>query len=155
MCIVVDPPLFISIFKNSDSEHGNFSGLREWISDGPGKFVLGGSLYKKELSKIESVLNLLKNFERSGKTVSIDDSKVDKELKAVKKLKKSKDFDDPHLAALVRASLCKIIATRDKRSHKHLTDSILYKKPCTKPKIYGGNHNNSILCKKNVASCCK
>lgn len=155
MCIIVDPPLFISIFKSSDSDHGSFSGLRDWISSGPGKFVLGGSLYKQELSKIESVLNLLKNFERSGKTVSIDDSKVDKEVKAVKKLKKSKDFDDPHLAALVRASFCKIIATRDKRSHKHLTDSSLYKKPCSKPKIYGGNRNNSILCKKNVASCCK
>ena len=155
MCIVVDPPLFISIFKNSDSDHNNFSGLRDWISNGPGKFVLGGSMYKEELSKIESILNLLKNFERSGKTVSIDDSKVDKEVKAVKRLRKAKDFDDPHLAGLVRASLCKVIATRDKRAHKHLTDTTLYKKACSKPKIYGGNRNNSILCNKNVASCCK
>lgn len=155
MCIVVDPPLFISIFKSSDPDYSNFSGLRNWIENGPGKFVLGGSLYRKELLNVWSVLSLLSNFERSGKTVSIDDSNVDKEVKAVKQLNKSKDFDDPHLAALVRASLCKIIATRDKRSHKHLTDSTLYKKPCSKPKIYSGNRNNKILCKKNVASCCK
>lgn len=155
MCIVVDPPLFISIFKSGDADHANFSGLRDWVTKGPGKFVLGGSLYKKELSKIESVLNLIKNYERSGKTVSIDDSRVDKEVKVVKRLNKSNDFDDPHLAALVRASLCRIIATRDKRSHRHLTDSALYKKSCSKPKIYGGNRNNSILCKRNVASCCK
>lgn len=155
MCIIIDPPLFIPIFKISDTDYANFSGLRDWVTNGPGKFVLGGSMYKKELSKIESILSLLNNFERSGKTVSIDDSNVDKEVKAIQKLKKSKDFDDPHLAALVRASLCRIIATRDKRSHKHLTDTALYKKPCSKPKIYGGNRNNSILCKKNVANCCK
>ncbi|MEW9623509.1 hypothetical protein [Rhodanobacter geophilus] len=155
MCIVVDPPLFISIFKSSDPDHYNYSGLRSWIKDGPGKLVLGGSLYKKELSKIESVLNLISNLERSGKTVSFDDSHVDKEMRAVKKINKSKDFDDPHLAALVRTSLCRIVATRDKRSHKHLTDPALYKKPCSKPKIYGGNKNNSVLCKKNIATCCK
>lgn len=155
MCIIVDPPLFISIFKEGDPDYKNYSGLRAWITSGPGKFVMGGSLYKKELSKLESVLHLVSNYERSGKVVSISDSKVDKEVGAVRRLIDSRDFDDPHLSALVRASLCRIIATRDKRSHKYLTKSDLYSKPCSKPKIYGGNRNNSVLCNKNLARCCK
>lgn len=155
MCIVVDPPLFIALFKSDDAEHEKFKPVLEWVIKGPGKFVTGGSQYKKELSRISSILGVLTELKKKGKIVSVEEKVVNLDVEKIKKIEPSIDFDDPHLVALVRLTSCKLICTRDARSFRYLRSTKLYDRLSSRPKIYTRARNASLLCPKNIANCCK
>ena len=154
MCIVVDPPAFIPMFKTKDSEHHEFVQVKNWVADGPGKFVTGGSLYRAQLKKVGSVLAFLTELEKRGKVVRRSDATVDTEHVKVKRIEPNKKFDDPHLVALIRATGCRLICVRDNSAHKYLTDGKFYKQICAVPKLYTGAKNADLLCPKNIAGCC-
>jgi hypothetical protein len=155
MCIVIDPPVFISLFKTDDKEHEKFKPVLDWVINGPGKFVTGGSKYKEELGKISSILSILAELKKKGKMVSVDDLKVNSDVEQIKALEPSKDFDDPHLVALIRLTSCKLVCTRDFRSFRYLRSSKLYASLSLRPKIYTRKQNSTLLCPKNIARCCK
>lgn len=155
MCIVVDPPLFVPIFKTSHPEHGVYGPVLAWICSGHGKFVLGGSIYFQELGGVRSVLPHLAELERRGKIVRRDTAAVDKQVALARAAEPCKDFDDPHLVGLVRESGCKLICISDPRSHKYLRDVKLYRSFNERPKLYTRETNHSLLCLENVAACCK
>lgn len=154
MCIVVDPPLFIPMFKTSDPEHTNFSPVLSWVKSGRGKFVMGGTKYSDELKKVKSILTVLTELEKRGKIIRADDKKVDEAVQVVKKIKPTADFDDPHLVAIVRVTLCKLICVRDPRSHRFLRDPLLYSQTTHRPSLYTRPKNQSLLCDGKLASCC-
>lgn len=154
MCIVVDAPLFVPMFKTSDPKSVSYQPVRQWVVEGIGKFVIGGTKYKAELAKIPTVLPVLLELERKGKVVRISDAVVDAEEALVKVIEPRPDFDDPHLAALIRATGCRLICVLDPRSHKYLRASKLYKSPKARPNLYTRPKNKSLLCARNVAPCC-
>lgn len=155
MCIIVDPPLFIPMLKSSDPSNAIYSPVREWIDNGPGKFVIGGTKYRDELRKICSVLPILAEYERKGKIVRQNNTAVDAEVTAVKTIEPRKDFDDPHLVALVRSCGCKLICVNDPRSHKFLRDVRFYQSNKHRPKLYTRPKNVTLLVNNNIASCCR
>jgi hypothetical protein len=155
MCIVVDPPLFVPMFKASDPEHAMYQPVRDWVENGLGKFVTGGATYKKELSRVSSILRILGELEKKGKLVKANDNKVDAEEVAVKKIFPLKDFDDPHLVAIVRTTLCKVICIRDPRAHKYLRHAKLYESTKHRPSLYTRPKNRALLCDKHICGCCK
>ena len=155
MCIVADPPTFVPIFKSSDPDHVEFAPVRAWVLDGPGKFVLGGTKYKAELQAVSSILPFLAELEKRGKIVRTSDQKVEMEEAMVKKIEPTKDFDDPHLVALVRLTGCRLICIRDTRAHRFLTAEVFYRSTKDRPRLYTRLKNQSLLCSNNVAPCCR
>lgn len=155
MCIVVDPPTFVPMFKPTDPEHAVFSPVRDWVVGGPGKFVMGGAKYKTELMAVRSVLPFLAELERKGKIVRRLDKEVDDDETVVKAIEPAKDFDDPHLVALVRLTGCRLICIRDPRSHRFLRASAFYRSKKDRPRLYTRPKNNTLLCNQNLAPCCR
>lgn len=155
MCIIADPPILIPMFKSDDPEHRKFFPVMKWITEGPGKFVMGGSQYKEELKKVASVLKFINELEKQGKVVRRKDSDIDKDVSDLKQKEPSKDFDDPHLVALARVSGCKLICLRDPRAHKFLRNLQFYSAAKDRPKLYTRAKNATLLCKSNIAPCCR
>lgn len=154
MAVVVDPPLFIPMFKLTDPNHFEYQDVRKWVEEGGAKFVIGGSQYKKELSKIESVLRIISELEKRRKIYKLNDLEVDEDVKFVKNIEPSVDFDDPHLVSLVRLSFVKIICVNDPRSHKYLKRKEFYGSPKLRPKLYTGSRNKKLLNKNNLCGVC-
>jgi hypothetical protein len=155
MCIVVDPPTFIPMFKTSDPEHSVFSPVKNWIDNGHGKFVIGGTKYKAELSAVKSIIPFIAELERRGKIVRRDDADVDSDEILVRQIEPALDFDDTHLAALIRLTGCKVICLRDVRAHRFLRQTKLYGSTKKRPNLYTRAKNAGILCQSNLAPCCK
>lgn len=156
MCIIADPPTFIPMFKDSDPEHATFVAVREWVTKGPGKFVMGGTKYNSELAKISSVIPALLELERKGRIVRAKRMDVDDHEVAVRKIEPSQDFDDPHLVALVRATGCQLICVRDRRSHKFLVDKKFYRTSgLSRPSLYTRANHKKLLLKSSPAPCCR
>jgi hypothetical protein len=155
MCIVVDPPLFVPIFKSTDAEHAQFAPVMKWITDGRGKLVYGGSLYKLELSRVRTAIPLLAELQRRGRIVRVPDADVDAAVKQAKEIEPAQDFDDPHLVAIVRVTGCKLICVRDPRSHRFLRSAIFYGSKAARPKLYTRAKNKHLLCDEHICACCR
>lgn len=156
MCVVADPPTFIPMFKSADPEHQKFKPVIDWVMAGPGKFVMGGSKYNEELRAIRSILSHLSELEKMGKIIRKPEADVDEEESLVKVIEPDRDFDDPHLVALIRLTGCRLICVRDPRSHKFLLATYLYRSSKDRPKLYtGAKRNSTLLITKNIGACCR
>lgn len=145
MSIVIDMNTLPAVFEKSSSEYPQFSCVNEWLKKKENaKIVYGGSTYKTELKKASKYLRVFSEYAKMRKVVLIDDVKVDAEECWVKSQVESKDFDDPHIIAIIRASKCKLICSRDIRAHPFFKNSSLYNTGCV-PKIYAGPGAVSIL----------
>lgn len=155
MCIVVDPPLFIALFKDTDPDHGQFAPVLLWVTKGPGKFVLGGSTYNRELMNVKSILPSLVELERQRKLVRASQANVDIDEAVIKGIERCADFDDPHLVALIRVTGCKLVCVRDGRSHRFLRDTRFYHGIGARPSLYTREKNKHLLRVDKVAPCCR
>jgi hypothetical protein len=116
---------------------------------------MGGATYNKELSAVRSIIGLLAELERRGKIVRRANAEVDAEESKVRQIEPSKDFDDPHLVALVRLTGCKLICIRDLRAHRFLRAAHFYRRLQDRPRLYTRAKNSPLLCAANIAPCCK
>lgn len=155
MCAVIDPPLFIPIVNSNDQRHADFGILKDWLTTGIGKAVMGGAQYRQELSRVSSVLPFIGELERRGKVVKVDAKKVDEAADFATATAKSADFDDAHLVALVAVSGCRVVCLNDPRAHQFLKDPALYNPRRNLPKLFTGARNQALLTKKYDASCCR
>jgi hypothetical protein len=155
MCVVVDPPLFVSLFKKTDPDHAEFQPVLNWVDQGRGKFVYGGALYLDELRRVPSAIPVLAELARRGKIVKVDDAAVDQRQAAAKRIEPAQEFDDPHLVAIVGVSGCKLICVRDPRSHKFLRRTDFYNRSTDRPKLYTRAKNRALLCDSNICACCR
>ncbi len=151
MCIVIDLCALPLVFKKQSSE---FIPVYNWIFQGNGKMVFGGSRYAKELSKLAKYLDLIKELKRINKVVVVDKSIVDSCEKKMKEIEPKNDFDDPHIVAIVEASGCRVVCTTDERSDKYLKDKRFYEKS-KKPSIYRTKKHVHLLNCKNVVAICR
>lgn len=148
MCIVIDINTLAPVFQK-DKE---FKPVFDWIYDGKGKVVYGGSKYLDELPyKYRSIFKSLKDI---NKAHYIDDNEVDKKMAVVTKTIVNKQFNDQHIVALLIVSQCKLICSNDEESYPFLQHSSFFTKK-TKPKIYKGLRSKKILSDINIANCCK
>lgn len=155
MCIVIDLNVLAAVLNPFSSKHSDFQPVEHWISDGKGKFVYGGTTYIGELSRASKYLGIISEWERKGKTVRLCDAIVDAEESRIRELVDDPDFDDPHLAAIVSASRCRLICSEDKRAYPFLTRRDLYPKGVRRPRIYRDCRNAALLCDRYLSPCCK
>jgi predicted nucleic acid-binding protein len=155
MCVIVDPPLFIAIFKATDIRHSEVAPILQWVLKGGGKFVIGGTMYRRELDAVSSVLRTLAELEKLRKVVRKDNALVDLEVARVKAIEPSVDFDDPHLVALASVSGCRVVCILDNRAHRFLRKPSLYPSLSLRPKLYTRSKNSNLICSANIVPCCK
>ncbi len=149
MCIIIDTNCFSSVFSRTSASHSEFAPVLEWILCGHGKAVFGGSKYRQELNSAKHYLKIFRLLDTFNRLIKVDDNKVDAEQTRVEGIITHPDFDDPHLAAIVIVSRCKLICSVDTRSIPHITNRVLYNKQSV-PKYYTGLRNRSLLCDKNI-----
>ena len=155
MCIVIDANTFSSLFKTNSSDHNDFHPVLEWICKGNGKIVYGGSKYNEELRSTKKYNKLFRLFDAQRKVVKINDQEVDNEQARLENLIDHRDFDDPHIIAIIIVSRCKIVCSKDASAYPFIKDKALYSRGFERPRIYSRSSNADLLCDKLIADCCK
>jgi len=158
MCIVIDANTFSKVFNTKDSNHSEFESVLDWIENGKGKLVFGGTTYLNEIGSRQR--RILLEYKKQGKAVALNRSLVDSEEDAVKKLHTHGDFDDPHMVAIFRVSRCLLFCSGDKRANRFIKNQVknvdLYSGKAKPPKIYSNKkYGERMLCDRNIATICK
>ena len=154
MCIIVDTNVFGNVFDAKNKDHIQFKPVKEWIFNGNGILVFGGTKYEKEVFS-DKYRKFILQLLIAGKAKRINLVEVDKHEELVKLKIPNADFDDKHIAAIVRACGCKLICTKDTRSIPYLKDLRLYRSRELSPKFYTSKRNENLLVDANIADCCK
>lgn len=147
MCILVDTCVIGAVFNPHDTTHEDFKPVQDWIYNGPGKLLYGGTHYKNEMRPF---LKIFQELTKARKTISLNDQCVDEEEKKVQSLESDPDFDDPHLIAILRVSKALLVCTKDKRAIKFLKKKELYLKKQSRPKLYLSKKNQNLLNSQNI-----
>jgi hypothetical protein len=126
-----------------------FEPVLNWIINGNGFIVYGGTKYIKELSKATRYLSLFTKLRSLNKVIKFPADKIDERQKEIMALENDEDFDDPHLPAIASVTRCKLICTVDSRAFKFIARKEFYSgmKP---PKIYSRKANKALLCDRNI-----
>ena len=152
MCIVIDTNTLPAVFNADSINHADFLPVLEWIQNGNGKVVYGGTKYQNEL---KNYLRLFIELRNRGKGVYIDCDLVDAKATEISKVIVDPDFDDQHIVALLIISGCKLICSLDKRAHRYFKHSKFFSPARNRPKIYKNIHHRSLLNNRNIANVCK
>jgi len=152
MCIVIDTNTLGSVFDITSANHQEFKPVYDWIVEGAGKIVYGGTKYKTELGKYLSIFSTLRAAKQA---IYIPDNEVDASETVVVAAIKDDDFDDQHLVALLLVSKCKLICSLDKRAYKYFRNKVFFSPASKKPKIYSNKANAHLLSNRNIAEVCK
>lgn len=151
MCIIIDTNTLSHVFNKNDEKHPEFKPILDWILNGQGKVVFGGTKYLHEISpKIVPILNTLRAV---NKAVKVDDNLVDAEAIKVSAMIQHADFDDQHIVGLLLMSGCKLISSLDARAYPYFQHNLFFSAK-KRPKIYTGERNSDLLCNHNIADIC-
>ena len=156
MCVIIDTNVLTSVFLPTSQDHSEFEPVYNWIFNGKGKIVFGGSKYLKELhTHGRYYVNIFNTLQSQRKVYQIPTEEVDKtEAKLMHNFPDTK-INDHHLAAIVINSKCHIICTNDKESYNFLKDPSVYPNGINKPKIYRGISNADLIDDRHIVECCK
>ncbi|WP_189629843.1 hypothetical protein [Roseivirga thermotolerans] len=152
--MIIDTNTFKSVFDVEAQDHDDFAPVYNWIIEGEGKIVFGGTKYKDELRCAYRYLKVFNQFARMRKVITVDDKEVDDYQVKLEEIEKHKDFDDPHLVSICYISKCRIICTNEKRAIPFLARKDFYPKNSPRPKLYTSKRNSDLLCRKNMAEIC-
>lgn len=155
MCIIIDTNTFASVFDSNSEEHVEFSPVLNWIRNGKGKIVFGGTTYRNELRRAKKYLRIINELKKARKIVEVCNDEVDREQRRIESLITHRDFDDPHLVAIVSVSKCKLICSSDKRAYPFIKNGSLYPSVGMRPRIYSRSNNSNLLCDHYIADCCR
>lgn len=149
MSILIDTCAIHCVFDVDKQKHLEYKPIAKWLFNGPGKIVYGGEKYIKELKKaIGPYLEIYAELYKSGKIIRLNDKEVDIIQKKVEQIKKHKDFDDPHLIAIVITSDVRLVCTTEKRAIPFIKSKELYFNGIKPPKIYSFKNHKILLGKK-------
>jgi hypothetical protein len=144
MCIVIDASALSYVFNDENEEHREFKPVHDWITEGKGKMVAGGTKYDDELAKLKTYTKLFGELSRANKLRYVDSGRVDNLVEKLKLKEKSKNFDDPHIVAIVVISGVNLICTKEVRAIPFFTRKEFYPNRSV-PKIYSSSANARLL----------
>jgi len=150
MCIVIDTNVLGAVFNKHNAQHENFEPVLNWIFEGQGKIVFGGTKYFSEITKYLRFFQLLKTI---NKAIYVNNDLVDEHTLDVSRTIVHRNFDDQHLVGLLMASGCKLICTNDTTAIPFLQSRAFFKSS-NEPKIYHTKRNVKLLTPKYIAPCC-
>ncbi len=157
MCLVIDTCCLSRVLNQDNREHHHFVPIFDWLINGDGSLIYGGTKYNAELRRADGrILEVLKNLERRRHMLKLDDSKVDAVALTFKARVTDRRFNDEHLASLVIVSGCRIVCTKDDIAIFHLKRPELFSPYNRKrPKIYSSNANRKLCCGQNIVGLCR
>ena len=155
MCIIIDTCCLALVFNSKTKGHDDFKPVRDWIVDGDGKMVYGGTKYKRELAKAHRYRRLVIEFKRAKLAIELDSLPVDNAEKQVTIKTCDTSFNDQHLVAIVIVSKCRLLCTCEKSALPFIKDASLYPRGVKRPKIYSGKQNTRLLTDRNIAGICR
>lgn len=149
MCIIIDTNVFADVFIKDSANHSDFEPVFNWISEGYGKIVYGGTKYNKELLQAKKFVKIFGLFSEARRVVHIQDDLVDIKENELSSKIPEKDlndkFNDPHIVAIVIVSKCKIVCTLDTGLSEFLKISDYYPEGVDIPLIYSNKSNRYML----------
>ncbi|OOE32009.1 hypothetical protein [Salinivibrio kushneri] len=158
MCIVIDMNVVKTVFNEEEKDHQYYKPVKDWILRGKGKMVVGGKTYHEELKRMYKFRKLYLALRKAGKVVVGGcDEKIDKLEMELKETLNHRDFDDPHIVALLIVSGCKVICSEDARAYPFFQKNEWYPKGQNVPKIYckrSYSKSKEILSDSNIAGIC-
>lgn len=152
MCIVIDVNVIPCVFDTENKEHCQYKPVFNWVIEGKGKLVIGGTTFLEELEKLSKYLKLLQLLNTAKKVVYVNNDLIDKERDRIRNQVTDADFDDPHLIGLLKVSKCKLICTNDHRMKKYIP---IFFSNRERPRLYTKAKNCKLLCDNNIAAICK
>lgn len=150
MPIIIDTNCLANVFSKKSSKHSNFAPVLNWILKGKGIIIYGGSKYIEELRKCNKYQTIIRLLREVGKVYVGNLQLIDQYEAECKKLITDRKFNDHHLAAIVRATRCRVICSEDTTSIIFVTNSMLYPKGFTTPVYYTNSGNIGLLDDKYV-----
>ncbi|MBK0378566.1 hypothetical protein [Mucilaginibacter segetis] len=152
MCIIIDTNTLAVVFDTGTINHRQFQPVNEWVLNGTGKIVFGGTKYIGELKKY---LKIFIELKKANRAVHVDDQLVDAEELLVSAQLQHADFDDQHLVALLRVSGCQLICSLDARAYPYFKHELFFKPAANRPRIYSGLRNRGLLTTRHIAAICQ
>jgi len=153
MCLVIDICTLAPVFEKSCAKHSEFKPVLDWILYGNGKIIYGGEKYKNEIP--QKYLRLINELTKASKAIELIEQKVNEKTKEIKKKYRHRDFDDPHIVAIIIVSGYRVICSDDDRAYPFFKMKMLYPNRFTRPKIYSGASNKNLLNDNNIVKICK
>ena len=157
MCVVIDTCCLAIVFDDGNRMHGAYAPVLQWLS-GKGRMIYGGSKYAAELRRAGRLLGVVTELSRQGKTIHVDDRKVDKIAGQLKARFPEPEFDDEHIAALVIASRCRVVCTDDRTAIAYLRRADVFGGygGVGRPSIYRGlRRHRRLCCDRNIVGVCR
>jgi rRNA-processing protein FCF1 len=154
MCIIIDTNSFASVFNRKSSDHDQFQPIKNWIYNGSGGLVYGGTKYLTELEQSEKYLKIFVELGNIRKATILNKEKVDRMEVDIKEKNANPDFNDTHIVAIVIISGCRIVCTKDSSSDIFLKDKRFYPKNFKVPKIYRGKKNVHLISNNSIKNNC-
>jgi len=155
MCIVVDINCLPAVLNKKNAAHAEFKPVLDWIQEGRGKLVYGGSKYKEELGRLKRCLGTVIILENKRRTVHVPDQEVDDKQNKIDKSFVHSRFNDSHLVAIIIVSKCRLLCSQDKNSFPFIKRNEFYAGNVNRPKIYSTRKNAKLLIDENIADICK
>jgi len=152
MCIVIDTNTLSNVFNPANIHHPDFKSVLDWIWNGPGFVVYGGSTYNKELRSARKYLPIFGELEKKAKVARVKDHLVDDHEKKVINLINDPRCDDAHLIAIFRVSGCRLLCSTDKRADSYIKNPDYYLPGQRPPSIYRNRGHRSLLSKQNIVN---
>ena len=129
---------------------------RKLLGGKHGRLILGGNKYKKELKGMSKALRVIKEYEKKGKIVRVDDTAVDDFARKAKAKVKSKNVQRRASSRdCYPVSRCQLFCSVDKEAMPFLTSRILYNGANMKPpKIFSQKAHKTLCCPTRIAEVC-
>lgn len=148
MCLVIDTDCFALVFEPKTKNHAKFVPVLNWITEGRGRMIYGGTKYETELRKATKILKIVTELDTARRVIHLERTLVDAIAKALKTKFPEAKFDDEHIVALVIASQCCVVCTNDDTAIQYLQRLDVFSDYAgvKRPKIYKGDRRHKKLC---------
>jgi hypothetical protein len=150
MCMVIDANVFNPVFRPDACNHAEFAPVLDWILNGSGFIVYGGTKYNEELNNARRYLGIFIELRKKGRAKEINRVLVDKHENIVRGLVNSDKCDDFHIIAIFRVSGCLLFCSNDARADCYIKDKRLYEKGQKPPSIYRKRTHRKLLNPTNI-----
>jgi predicted nucleic acid-binding protein len=155
MGLIIDTNAVAMVFNSENSRHKEFKPVLDCLINRKtkSKLVYGGNKYLEEVNNFKAHLKLLVLLNQLGKTIKLDDTKVNNKQDEIEKELIKKGFDpinddkynDCHILAMAILSKTKVIVSNDMKSKPLICDKKYYSRSKHIPVFYTSLRNNRIL----------
>ena len=150
---MIDVNTLSKVFDSSNSEHARFKPVATWVTVGAGSVIWGGSAYIRELGN-GRYLRFFGELTKANRAVRMDTLAVDDRARKLKARVPEREFDDPHIVALVGIARCCLVCTDDTKSLPYLRRRDLYPDGVRVPRIYRSLSDAKHCSNRLIVSAC-